>query len=241
MKRAKRSLRSELDYHIDRVTQDYIARRTRSPGSAPAGDARIRRRDADRGRTTRRTSSSLDRRPAAGSRLRGAHAAPEPGISGLRSDDARTRNRREYRHLQLDRRAHAACFARGAGSGQRSADLARTENCASCDVSYALFEFFRDHLTSLSGSLLEMPIVQSVTVDGLEEELNGDEVPGRYYEVLGLTPAAGRLLGPADDAAPTPVAVISYDYWRRRFGLAPRQSARLWSTPARSHRCGRGA
>ena len=36
----------------------------------------------------------------------------------------------------------------------------------------------------------------------------GDMVSGEYYSVLGLAPAAGRLLGPADDAAASPVAVI---------------------------------
>ena len=37
---------------------------------------------------------------------------------------------------------------------------------------------------------------------------------GDYYSVLSLPPAAGRLLGPEDAAAP--VAVISYAYWQRR-------------------------
>src|SRR5262245_45890500 len=44
-------------------------------------------------------------------------------------------------------------------------------------------------------------------------------VSGAYYPVLGLAPAAGRLLTAADDeVGASPAAVISDGYWRRRFG-----------------------
>ena len=44
-------------------------------------------------------------------------------------------------------------------------------------------------------------------------------VSGHYYNTLQLTPAAGRLLTAADDQpGAAPAAVISYDYWMRRFG-----------------------
>jgi predicted permease len=48
-------------------------------------------------------------------------------------------------------------------------------------------------------------------------------VSGNFFGTLGLTPAAGRLLTPADDdnAAAAPVAVLGYDFWRRRFGGDP--------------------
>jgi len=54
--------------------------------------------------------------------------------------------------------------------------------------------------------------------DGVER-VSGAWVTGGYYTTLGLQPLAGRLLTPADDrpGAP-PVAVLSYDYWDRRFG-----------------------
>lgn len=43
-------------------------------------------------------------------------------------------------------------------------------------------------------------------------------VSGNYFSVLGVPPALGRTLGPADDnpGAP-PSATISYTYWTRRF------------------------
>ena len=44
-------------------------------------------------------------------------------------------------------------------------------------------------------------------------------VSGTMFGVFGLQPALGRLLTPDDDAAPgaSPTAVLSYDYWTRRF------------------------
>ena len=60
-----------------------------------------------------------------------------------------------------------------------------------------------------------------------EFHVEGVEVPGlwvtgRYYETLGVTPVAGRLLSPSDDlpGAP-PAAVITDGYWARRYGRAP--------------------
>lgn len=97
----------------------------------------------------------------------------------------------------------------------------RTENCEACLLSYPLFEFFRDGLPSISGAFGDMPVRHEITVGAVDEMANGDLVSGAYYPVLGLAPAAGRLLGPEDDASPSPVAVISHDYWRRRFGLDP--------------------
>ncbi|HTB13965.1 MAG TPA: ADOP family duplicated permease [Bryobacteraceae bacterium] len=44
-------------------------------------------------------------------------------------------------------------------------------------------------------------------------------VSGRMFSSFGLRPAAGRLLGENEDA---PVAVLSHDYWSRRFGRDPR-------------------
>ena len=57
------------------------------------------------------------------------------------------------------------------------------------------------------------------------QTLNGEAllVSGSYFPVLGLQPALGRLIGPSDDRAPgeSPVVVLSYTFWRDRFGASP--------------------
>ncbi len=47
---------------------------------------------------------------------------------------------------------------------------------------------------------------------------------GNMFPVFGLKPSLGRLLAPADDrgANASPYAVLSWDYWNRRFGRDPR-------------------
>ena len=49
-------------------------------------------------------------------------------------------------------------------------------------------------------------------------------VSGNYFDVLGVTPAVGRVLNPDDDRKPgaSPYAVLSYDYWQSRFAGDPR-------------------
>jgi predicted permease len=57
------------------------------------------------------------------------------------------------------------------------------------------------------------------------QTLNGEGmmVSGSYFPLLGLQPAAGRLLGPADDQTIGGhfVAVLGYDYWQSRLGGDP--------------------
>ncbi|HEY6356917.1 MAG TPA: ABC transporter permease, partial [Vicinamibacterales bacterium] len=50
--------------------------------------------------------------------------------------------------------------------------------------------------------------------------VDGIEVSGSYFGLLGLQPALGRLIEATDAGTPgtTLVAVLSYDYWMTRFG-----------------------
>jgi predicted permease len=56
-----------------------------------------------------------------------------------------------------------------------------------------------------------------------EETLFTELVNGDYFPLLGLTPQAGRLLGPEDDVAAGAhaVVVLSNNYWHRAFGADP--------------------
>lgn len=50
------------------------------------------------------------------------------------------------------------------------------------------------------------------------ERLDAEFVTPNYFSMLGVRPAAGRLLEAKDDAAGAAVTVISYDLWTERFG-----------------------
>lgn len=90
-------------------------------------------------------------------------------------------------------------------------------------LSYPIFEFFRDHVQSMSGLLALRASSQSIMIDGVDDFVAADLVSGGYFDVLRLRPVAGRLLGPADDvpSPSSPAAVISDRYWQRRFGRSP--------------------
>jgi len=95
--------------------------------------------------------------------------------------------------------------------------------------SYPLYEQFRDRTHSLSG------IIASGGIDRLRVDLNesgavgqiefvqAENVSGNFFSVLGINTIRGRALTAEDDRAGNPhsVAVISYEFWQRRFGLDP--------------------
>lgn len=55
------------------------------------------------------------------------------------------------------------------------------------------------------------------------EQVTGEWVTGRYFEVLGVRPHLGRLIRPENDLVPAghPVVVLSHGFWTRRFGADP--------------------
>lgn len=62
----------------------------------------------------------------------------------------------------------------------------------------------------------------NVAADGGADLLDSRFVSGNYFSVLGVPPAAGRVLGPADDVANGPItAVLGYRWWQTRFGGEP--------------------
>ena len=55
------------------------------------------------------------------------------------------------------------------------------------------------------------------------EKVNQTYVSGDFFQILGVSAALGRVLSPADDRAPgiSPVVVLSYEYWQRRYNGNP--------------------
>jgi predicted permease len=77
-------------------------------------------------------------------------------------------------------------------------------------------------LAAYSSSSFPLLLTASTAGD-LESPINGQLVSGNYFDLLGVVPQAGRLIGADDDMIPQghPVAVLSDGYWRRRFGRDP--------------------
>jgi hypothetical protein len=61
-------------------------------------------------------------------------------------------------------------------------------------ISYPLFEYFRDRLSSINWAFVETRLQAPITLDGVEELASGGLVSGAYYPALDLKPAAGLLL-----------------------------------------------
>ena len=85
--------------------------------------------------------------------------------------------------------------------------------------SYPVFEALRDANETLAGMLAATPASLTLVVDGRAEMATGLAATGDYFRVLGVQPAAGRAIVPADDRpGAEPVAMISHSFRARRFG-----------------------
>ncbi len=88
-------------------------------------------------------------------------------------------------------------------------------------LTYAEFEQLRDHAEGFSALMASQSDLKTwqVRFDGGEwDEARGRLVSGGFFQVLGVSPVIGRVFTAAEDRAETPYAVISYNYWQRRFG-----------------------
>jgi predicted permease len=90
-------------------------------------------------------------------------------------------------------------------------------------LTYSEFTQLRDHATSLDGlcaAQAQMGRTQVRIAGGQQEDAHGRLVTEEYFSVLGIDPAIGRFFSRADAKSPgeDPYAVISYEYWQKRFG-----------------------
>ena len=82
--------------------------------------------------------------------------------------------------------------------------------------SWQSYEYFRDHNHVFSGLTGLRPSRFHVRGEGLEPEtVDGEFAVGNFFQLLGVRPAMGRLIGPGDSAA----AVVSWSYWKNKFNL----------------------
>jgi predicted permease len=98
-------------------------------------------------------------------------------------------------------------------------------NAGPCSAvfSYPMFRDLEKAQTSFTGIAAHRSFGANISYKGQSDGGDGLEVSGSYFSVLGLAPAAGRLLNPADDRTPgeANVVVLSHRYWMRRFAANP--------------------
>src|SRR5262249_483835 len=89
--------------------------------------------------------------------------------------------------------------------------------------SYPLFRDIERMQAVLTGVAAHRDFVANVAYKGQASSESAHLVSGSFFPVLGLQPALGRLLTPADDRAGEThhVAVLGHEYWRRRFNADP--------------------
>ncbi|MGA7236929.1 MAG: ABC transporter permease [Bryobacteraceae bacterium] len=87
-------------------------------------------------------------------------------------------------------------------------------------LSYPMYREIRDKNQVFSGMFCTYPSTVSATFQGRTELIGADFVSGNYFPVLGIGAAAGRVFTAQDDLIQGghPLAVLSYGYWRARFG-----------------------
>jgi predicted permease len=103
--------------------------------------------------------------------------------------------------------------------------VAHSPQRVSMTWNYPDYQAMRNDNTVFSGlagySLGLEPIgVQMTNATGYAPELSyGIFVSGNYFDVLGVSPALGRVFNTADDRAPgaSPYVVLSYSYWQSHF------------------------
>jgi predicted permease len=90
-------------------------------------------------------------------------------------------------------------------------------------VSYKDLQDLRSETSVLSDAIGYVARVATLSVSGRSERITAELVTDNYFSMLGVRPAAGRLIQPGEGRAPgdAQVVVLSYDYWQSRFGGDP--------------------
>src|SRR4029077_6743188 len=90
--------------------------------------------------------------------------------------------------------------------------------------SYPFYKQLRQDGTGFQDAICSYPVplsLSAATAGGsVAERIQGEIVSGNYFQMLGVGAYLGRLIGPADDRTRggDAVAVLSFDFWKSRFG-----------------------
>ncbi|MHB8412583.1 MAG: ADOP family duplicated permease [Candidatus Acidiferrales bacterium] len=91
-----------------------------------------------------------------------------------------------------------------------------------CTFSYPMFEQLRSRRDIFSDLYAFIATQPHLTLNGSVSMANGFLVSGDFFATLGTRAILGRTLGPADDQLSSqPTAMLSYAFWKSRFGGDP--------------------
>jgi predicted permease len=80
---------------------------------------------------------------------------------------------------------------------------------------------FFEQIAAFSGSTPSFNIRRADTRE-TAHSISGEYISGNYFAILGLNPAIGRLIHPADDTAAAPaIAVMGYQMWQHDYAQDP--------------------
>lgn len=90
-------------------------------------------------------------------------------------------------------------------------------------MSYPICRDLQLHDQIFEGVLCRAATTVTLSVGGEHKPVAAEIVSGRYFSVLGVGPALGRVLATADDETPgaSPVVVLAYGFWRTQLAGAP--------------------
>src|SRR5437763_1370373 len=90
-----------------------------------------------------------------------------------------------------------------------------TDGDDAASFSFPTYKDLREQANAFNGLIARYSVSLNVAARGQSTAGDGELVSGNYFQVLGVTPALGRILSMQDETAPgaNPVAGLSYGYW----------------------------
>ena len=85
--------------------------------------------------------------------------------------------------------------------------------------SYPDYQDLRAQVSSFSDVLAYRVTLAALSADNKGDHCIVSRVSGNYFSMLGIQPAAGRLILPTEGQTPgaDPIVVLGYAYWQKRF------------------------
>jgi putative ABC transport system permease protein len=133
----------------------------------------------------------------------GANTAIFQLLDAVRMRTLPVKNPQELASVRIDERHGFS----GSSSGRYS------------DLTYAMWEQIRAQQQAFSSIFSWSPTEFNISASGEVHDVQALWVSGEFFEALGVEPALGRLLTPADDhlGCGSPGVVISYSFWQREY------------------------